>query len=56
MKLLFVFIILFSSSSLVYADLESDIEDLNNEGRKFFALGELEKAISYFDQALEIDK
>jgi len=52
---LFAIIILFLSSSIVFAESESDIEDLNNTGRELFALGELEEALTYFDRVLETD-
>ena len=55
MKLLVVLILISLSSIPVFAESENDIEILNDKGRELFALGELEKAISYFDQALEIE-
>ena len=55
MKLLVILILISLSSIPVFAESENDIETLNDKGRELFALGELEKAISYFDKVLEID-
>ena len=57
MKIAFSLIIVMFSflSMLVFADSTEESDSLFKEGVKFFEMGEFEKAISYFDQVLEIE-
>ena len=52
---IFVFLILFFGLTLAFADSESDIDVLVGKALDAFTAGEYDKAISYYDQILEVE-